>query len=171
MTNPPANPLVSALAEGRADGFAALYDRLGASLLRVARVMLHSWGEAEDAVQDVFVELVRRREQLARVRDLDAYVFVMLRHMVGRRIERQRTEQRHLRQMTPVGPQSPVASLPDDLDEALKSLPAEQREVIALKIDGGLTFAQIGVVLNVSPNTAASRYRYALEKLRRVLEG
>jgi RNA polymerase sigma-70 factor (ECF subfamily) len=171
MTNPPANPLASALADGRADGFAALYDRLGASLLRVARVMLHSSAEAEDAVQDVFVELVRRRDQLAQVRDLDAYVFVMLRHVVGRRIERQRTEQRHLRQMAPVTSQSQVASSPDGLEEALKSLLAEQREVIALKIDGGLTFAQIGMVLNVSLNTAASRYRYALEKLRRQLEG
>ncbi|OPX21729.1 MAG: hypothetical protein B1H04_06155 [Planctomycetales bacterium 4484_123] len=41
---------------------------------------------------------------------------------------------------------------------------------ISLKIDGQLTFAQIGEVLGISPNTAASRYRYALEKLRRLLE-
>ena len=46
------------------------------------------------------------------------------------------------------------------------ALPAEQREVIALKIDGELSFAQIAQVMGVSINTAASRYRYALEKLR-----
>jgi RNA polymerase sigma-70 factor (ECF subfamily) len=68
---------------------------------------------------------------------------------------------------------SPSAS-PDDcsatygerLERALAALPAEQREVIALKIDGQLTFAQIAGVLGLSANTAASRYRYALEKLR-----
>jgi RNA polymerase sigma-70 factor (ECF subfamily) len=60
--------------------------------------------------------------------------------------------------------------LPDELEEALKSLPPEQREVITLKVDGGLTFAQIAEILKVNANTAASRYRYALEKLRRVLE-
>jgi RNA polymerase sigma-70 factor (ECF subfamily) len=49
-------------------------------------------------------------------------------------------------------------------------LPPKQREVIAMKIDGELTFAEIGAVLGVSANTAASRYRYALEKLRRSLE-
>ena len=38
--------------------------------------------------------------------------------------------------------------------------------MIALKIDGGLTFAEIAAVTDTSPNTAASRYRYALEKLR-----
>jgi RNA polymerase sigma-70 factor (ECF subfamily) len=52
----------------------------------------------------------------------------------------------------------------------LASLPLEQREVITLKIDGGLTFAQIAEILHVNPNTAASRYRYAMEKLRRFLE-
>jgi RNA polymerase sigma-70 factor (ECF subfamily) len=39
-----------------------------------------------------------------------------------------------------------------------------------LKIDGGLTFAQIAEVLNVNANTAASRYRYAIAKLRQSLE-
>lgn len=57
--------------------------------------------------------------------------------------------------------------LPDDeLAAAVAALPAEQREVIALKIDGGLTFAEIAAVMHTSLNTAASRYRYALEKLR-----
>ena len=50
------------------------------------------------------------------------------------------------------------------------ALPPEQREVVLLKIDGELTFVQIGQVLGVSMNTAASRYRYALEKLRTTLE-
>jgi DNA-directed RNA polymerase specialized sigma24 family protein len=40
---------------------------------------------------------------------------------------------------------------------------------VGLEIDGGLTFAEIGAVAGISPNTAASRYRYALEKLRILL--
>jgi len=52
------------------------------------------------------------------------------------------------------------------LERALAALPREQREVVALKIDGGLTFAQVAEVLGISPNTAASRYRYALGRLR-----
>ena len=57
------------------------------------------------------------------------------------------------------------------LEQALPTLPDEQREVLALKIDGGLTFAEIGALLGVGLNTAASRYRYALEKLRLTLGG
>jgi RNA polymerase sigma-70 factor (ECF subfamily) len=165
-----ANPLVSALAGGRPEGYAQLYDRHGRSMLRVARVMLGDSLEAEDAVQDVFVELVRRRDRLAHVRDLEAYLFAMLRHAVIRRMRRRRNEQRHVRQWTPATSRDADGEASDDLARALDLLPAEQREVIALKIDGGLTFARIGEVLKLSPHTAASRYRYALAKLRQTLE-
>jgi len=170
MTPPSANPLVSVLASGQPEGYAALYDRLALPLLRVAGVMLRDSSEAEDAVQDVFVELVRRRTRMAHVQDLDAYVFAMLRNVVAKRLARRRQEQHHLRELTPRRPDKPDLGSPADLAEALASLPLDQREVIALKIDGGLTFAQIAEILNVNPNTAASRYRYALEKLRRFLE-
>ena len=55
------------------------------------------------------------------------------------------------------------------LVEQIRAAAAEQRDTVALKIDGGLTFAEIAAVMRTSPNTAASRYRYALEKLRAAL--
>jgi RNA polymerase sigma-70 factor, ECF subfamily len=55
------------------------------------------------------------------------------------------------------------------IEEALGRLPAEQREVLVLKIWGELTFDQIARELELSPNTAASRYRYALAALRHEL--
>jgi len=55
------------------------------------------------------------------------------------------------------------------IEAALARLPREQREVLALKIWGGLTFAEIAEQLGIPPNTAASRYRYALGALRREL--
>jgi RNA polymerase sigma-70 factor (ECF subfamily) len=170
MTHPTANPLVTALATGQPEGYAALYDRLGVSLFRVARTMLRDSGDAEDAVQDVFVQLVRNRQRLLAVQNLDAYVFGVLRYTVGRRIRQQRGELRKLQGLAAATHASAPHAVDDHLELALSSLPAEQREVIALKVDGDLTFAQIAEVLQVSPNTAASRYRYALEKLRRILE-
>lgn len=53
-----------------------------------------------------------------------------------------------------------------NLRRALCNLPHDQREVIVLHIWGELTFSQISDLLGVSPNTVASRYRYALGKLR-----
>jgi len=170
MTLPTANPLVTALATGQPESYGALYDRLARSLLRVARVMLRDSSEAEDAVQDVFVELVRYRDRLTHVQDLDAYVFTILRYGVLRRLRRQQKERRRLRELTRIETHKQEFCSADELDRALKSLPPQQREVIALKIDGGLTFAQIAEVLDVNANTAASRYRYALKKLRQLLE-
>lgn len=53
------------------------------------------------------------------------------------------------------------------LIQSLALLSAEQREVVVLKVWGELTFDQIGEKLQVSPNTAASRWRYAMEALRK----
>jgi RNA polymerase sigma-70 factor (ECF subfamily) len=55
------------------------------------------------------------------------------------------------------------------VETALQDLPQNQRAVLHLKVWENLTFAQIGEALEISPHTAASRYRYALDKLRAVL--
>ena len=172
-SGPPANIGTDSLAAGDPAAYAALYARLARPLLRVASGMLARGDEAEDVVHDVFVSLARGREKLRRVEDLDAYVFASLRHAIAARLERRRTERRHLERIAAmrdeaVGP-SEVAE-DDRLATALATLPPEQREVILLKVDAELTFAQIAQVLRISPNTAASRYRYAVEKLRRSLE-
>ena len=56
-----------------------------------------------------------------------------------------------------------------ELEAALQKLPSEQREVVVMKIWGELTFEEISKQLDISQNTAASRYRYALEALRKHL--
>jgi RNA polymerase sigma-70 factor (ECF subfamily) len=173
MLRPADDPLQQALAEGREEAFAALYDRFAPSLFRVAMNLTGSPHDAEDAVQEVFVGVVRARTQMPNVENLRAYLFAAL-----RRAARRLAAARHERSLSPkelLCLSAPQAKGPDSeqalrLERALQRLPAEQREVIALKIDGGLTFAEIAAVLGISPNTAASRYRYALEKLRAALE-
>ena len=57
----------------------------------------------------------------------------------------------------------------EPIQQALRELVPEQREVVYLKIWEELTFAEIGKVLDISPNTAASRYRYGVAHLKRGL--
>lgn len=57
-----------------------------------------------------------------------------------------------------------------ETQELVATLPAEQREVLTMKIWGELTFREIGEALDIPANTAASRYRYALEALRKTVE-
>ena len=169
--------LAESLAAGDPEAFAAVYDRLALRLLGAARTMTGSAAEAEDAVQDLFVELARGRARLAAVADLEAYVFTMLRNAVRRRGRRAALDRRAVLAIAAGREASgafaePAAELPDDaLAAAVAALPDAQREVVALKIDAGLTFAEIAAVTGTSLNTAASRYRYALEKLRTALAG
>jgi len=175
MSRPGTDPLLPGLAAGREAAYAALYDRLGERLYRAALGMLGRPEDAEDAVQDAFTALVRSRRRLTEVRDLTAYVFTVLRRSAARYAVR-RARQRGMSDaaadlaMAEAHPQRPGGLHCDRLQRALSALPPAQREVIALKIDGELTFAQIARVTGVSINTAASRYRYALEKLRAALK-
>jgi len=58
-----------------------------------------------------------------------------------------------------------------ELEQAVKALPPLYREVVVLKVWSGLTFQQVADTLGVPLNTAASRYRYAIDQLRTVLKG
>jgi RNA polymerase sigma-70 factor (ECF subfamily) len=174
MAGPAADSLIDGLAQGREEAFAALYDRFGAALFRTALLLLGSRPEAEDAVQDVFVSLVRARPALAGVTNLRAYLFAALRHAAARRAALRKRERSVALTDVPepaaTGPHQADAERSLRLEQALQTLPPEQRELIALKFDSGLTFAEIATLLGISPNTAASRYRYALDKLRAALK-
>jgi RNA polymerase sigma-70 factor (ECF subfamily) len=54
------------------------------------------------------------------------------------------------------------------VQQAVSTLPEIQRDVITLKVWGGLTFAEIAEALDIPANTAASRYRYGLVELRKL---
>ncbi len=176
LDDPGPDPLLPRLTAGDARAFAALYDRFAGRMYRTALRILGRREDAEDVVQDVFLAMVRSRERLADVSDLTAYLFASLRRAAGRcagrRAHGPQTSALEFSEVAARVEQArsecPECGL---LQQAIQLLPAEQREVIAWKIDGELTFAQIAQIMGVSINTAASRYRYALQKLRASLEG
>ena len=55
------------------------------------------------------------------------------------------------------------------IEQSLRQLPPDQREVVVLRVWGGMTFREVADALDISPNTAASRYRYGLTRLRGLL--
>jgi RNA polymerase sigma-70 factor (ECF subfamily) len=159
------------LAQGRPEAFAELYDLCAARMLAVARALTGSAADAEDAVQQTFLDLYRSRRSWAKAERPEAYAIVALR----RTALRLRNRVRRIGELPREHPDSAERADADDekcgdgLARALARLPAEQREVLALKVDGGLTFLEIGAALAISPNTVASRYRYVLERLREAL--
>jgi RNA polymerase sigma-70 factor (ECF subfamily) len=147
----------------------------GASLLLLARQRCASTADAEDAVQDGFVRFWKARDRAA---DATAYLFACVRSAA---IDLSRGQCRRVQlqdRVAALSRESLFCDPPDELEQqelrqaveaALASLPAEQREVLVLKMWGGLTFAQIAAVLEIKLDTAASRYRYALQRLHDVL--
>jgi RNA polymerase sigma factor (sigma-70 family) len=175
VSAPGTDPLLLGLAAGNEQAFAALYDRYAARMYRVALRILGCREDAEDVVQEVFLAAVRSHERLADVRDLTAYLFAAIHRAAGRYAMRRARAV----PVSPAAADEAVAPVEQDADgpdwhrlqQAVRSLPDEQREVVSLKIDGELTFAQIARIVGVSISTAASRYQYALRKLRASLAG
>jgi RNA polymerase sigma-70 factor, ECF subfamily len=142
-----------------------LYDRYGASLYRYAVMVLADPAAAADAVQMVFLALLRKRAPP------DAEERYLRRAVRNECFSALRRRQRDL--LASASPMleavDSTCDRPDErlaLERALRSLPAEQREVIHLKVFEGMTFQEIADMTGESINTVASRYRYAIEKLR-----
>lgn len=149
------------------------FERHAPALVLLARQWHARAADADDIVQEAFLKAWRQRDA---VQDFAAYVFASVRTTAMDAARgRQRTVQREEAAAMPVGANSWFESNLDADDwrntvaAALVQLPVEQREVLVLKIWGDLSFAQIAGTLCISNNTAASRYRYALQNLRRLV--
>jgi RNA polymerase sigma-70 factor (ECF subfamily) len=155
---------------GRTD-LGALYDEHAAALYRLLLAMLGSPDDAQDVLSEVFLAVAR--QDLRRIGNLRVYLLAAARNRAVSVLRRRKRE-------VNVEPTNPCfidlgrvdtrdQLLAHAVEDALRDLPADQREVIALKVYEGLTFAEIAAITHTPPNTVASRYRYAIEKLRRAL--
>lgn len=155
--------LMQRAAEGDPDALAKLYDLYAPGLHRVLLAILSSPEDAEDALQETFVKLLDGR--MSRAQNAKAYLFSSARHIALDILRRRKREDQW-----PEETDEPATSDANpDLQNLLRHLPVEQREVIALKVFQEMTFAEIAIVVKARPNTVASRYRYGLEKLRQWL--
>ena len=149
-----------------------LYDEHAQALYAFLLNLTRDEADTRDLLQEVFVKLARDTDLLNGVREERAFL-IRLAHnaaidLIRRRGTRDKTREQFAEIISPFAP----ASDPDQqafraaLAEALAELPADQRAVVHLKLWEGLTFGKIAELLDIPPNTAASRYRYGLDKLR-----
>jgi len=146
-------------------------------LLAYARQRCDSVAEAEDILQDALIKLWHYQEERDyRAPDLPL-AFSVLRYIgldrgrsKGRRAKRdQKIVQFQVGEDLWLDTSAEESEEAELLRQAVGELPEKLREAITLKIWGGLTFAEIATLLSLSNNTAASRYRYALEQLQKKL--
>jgi RNA polymerase sigma-70 factor (ECF subfamily) len=122
---------------------------------------------AEDVVHDVFAKIASGGPDA--LRTPDAYLRRAVRNAcydVLRQSRVRRTDESDSVLLETVAGPADVVDERLEIERALRSLPPEQREVVHLKIFEGLTFQEIAKVTDTPANTVASRYRYAIEKVR-----
>ena len=160
----------------QSDEWEAIFNEHGAPLILLAR----QWTYCQNAAEDVVVEaFLRVWEQRCAVREPIPYLYEFVRRLAkdwqssetSRHRREQVVGQRAIQRSSAVAPEMFVIAQEnqDAVLGALAELPAEQREVIVMKLWGQLTFAAIAEQLAIPLNTAASRYRYGLEAIQRRL--
>lgn len=157
-----------------ADDWTVWLNQHGSALVLFARQWVPSRADAEDVVQEAFVHCWRSRH---RMQDPVAYLYASVKHCA---LDWLRGRQRRVRREKAAAREEAVdhdtlfaGGVEEDrrmnIEAAVRRLPKAQREVLVMKTWGGLSFPQIAKALEISANTAASRYRYALAKLREEL--
>ncbi|MCX8157867.1 MAG: sigma-70 family RNA polymerase sigma factor [Verrucomicrobiae bacterium] len=149
-----------------------LYDEHAQAVFAYALNLTRNEADAHDILQEVFLKLARQPETLAALREPRGYLLRLAHNQTMDLFRRQAVRQNRAEALSsePETVFAPTAD-PDEatfrhsLAQALAELPPEQRAVVHLKLWEDMTFETIGAVLGISPNTAASRYRYGLDKL------
>lgn len=153
--------------DDQADVLGRLYDAHARALYRYALMVLADAAAAEDAVQDAFAGLLGAAVQPD---DVARYLKASVRNGCYSRLRRgRRWDMRELPLLEAATPDAVDGSERLALERALRGLPPEQREVVHLHVFEGLTFREVAEMSGESINTVASRYRYALARLREVL--
>jgi RNA polymerase sigma-70 factor (ECF subfamily) len=171
-------------AAGDADAFAVLYGRHKDALYRFVRRQCHDADAAYDLVHDIWLKLIRARRRYRADARFTTYLFTAARN---RMIDYFRAQVRRPPEEALVADAAELGEIADDGDDGpetrahtrerlerllanLEVLPQEQRETVLLYAEG-LGMAEIGEITGVRAETARSRLRRALARLRGAMEG
>ncbi|MCX6926379.1 MAG: sigma-70 family RNA polymerase sigma factor [Verrucomicrobia bacterium] len=153
--------------------FERLYDEHAQALFAFLLNFTRHEADTRDLLQELFVKLANRPDLLDGVRDERAFLLRLAHNQAIDLIRRRGTRERRCEQLAAEttalfapAAEPDASAFRDVLSAALGDLPPDQRAVVHLKLWEGQTFEQIAELLAIPLNTAASRYRYALDKLR-----
>ncbi len=156
------------------DWLEGLYRDHAPALFRFLIRLSCNEADTKDILQEIFVRLAKSPHLLDGIGAPRSYLFRMAHRLI---IDRHRRDQTRQHYDTLASQERESLARPEPLTDdaawiqkvlasSLDALPSEQRVVVVLKVWEEMTFAEIAGVLDISANTAASRYRYALDKLR-----
>ena len=162
------NELLDRISRGDGEALGELYGRYSGLVYQYAVALVRNRDAAEEVLQESFLGLLKSRSHLASVRNIRSYLLRVVRNEVSHRRRRHEADASALELVE--APSGLPAKEVLELNEALARLPEEQLTVVVLKVWRRMTFAEVGEALDIPAKTAASRYRYAMEKLRKWLK-
>jgi RNA polymerase sigma-70 factor (ECF subfamily) len=162
---------------GNGDALRRIYEKYKNDLLKLAVALTNDVNTAEDVVQDVFVSFAQSAAKIRLAGNLKMYLATCVANRIRNTVrDRQRHEASGIEDadcaICDAEKPEQWAILSEELEllrNAMAQIPYEQREVIGLYMQGGMTFRQIAKLRNASINTIQGRYRYGLNKLRSIL--
>ena len=169
--------LISQWKKGDKEAFSSFYMRHSRKIYFYLLSLVDDGETAEELLQDTFLRFLGRVDRLNGYKDFGPYLAQIARNQATDRLRRLRREKRALdhagrTQIFAGNGASRIRELsPGEAGELLGKLPRAQREAVILKIYLGFSFAEISLVMEAPLNTAVSRYRYGLEKLKALLQG
>jgi RNA polymerase sigma-70 factor, ECF subfamily len=155
-----------------------IYDKYKDDLVSLAAALLMDVSLAQDVVHDVFIAFLDSAERFRLTGSLKGYLATCVANRA--RNVNKAAWRRHGAALDDVPEPACDAPPPEQvaifgeqlgqLTEALQQLPYEQREVLLLRSLSRMRFAAIAKAQSVSINTVQGRYRYAVDKLRSILD-
>ncbi|MHC4169055.1 MAG: RNA polymerase sigma factor [Planctomycetota bacterium] len=161
---------------GSSEALCRIYRKYADYLLALAAALLQDVNAAEDVVHDVFCKFIESREKFKLAGSLKSFLATCVVNLARDRLRARRLQPCELDEAAAIAPNpnepehnAIFGEQARNLNRAIAQLGHEQREVIMLHLRGGMKFREIAGLQGVSINTAKSRYRYGLEKLRALL--
>jgi RNA polymerase sigma-70 factor (ECF subfamily) len=150
-----------------------VYDEYAGSLFAFLLNFTRNEDDTRDVLQELFCKLAARPDLLDGVKEPRAFLVRLCHNLAIDLIRRRGTRDKYHEdfgrdqlQIFEAATDADDRAFRQALSGALAELPPEQRSVVHLKLWEEWTFEAIAGALQIPLNTAASRYRYAIDKLR-----
>lgn len=168
MNNDQLRRELEALRRGDRDAFVRVYHALSTPLFTILARVTRDRALAEDLLQELFLKLYQSPPG-PEVKKPRAYLFQWARNLAVDAVRR-RPDCAALEEADRLArEEAPLGRL--DLEEAMAALSLEERQLVALHLNGGLKFREIAPMVGAPLGTVLWRYRKAIGKLREQLNG